>query len=142
MGKPERKQPMNRKWFGAVVWSWGMAIGVALFRRMAEPGARIDPMPPRRESSGAHSLEKSSPLGTGHGRSETSHARCTSFERATATDTKPGPVLSLYSFCAPFNGGLHFLALLASWRRNLGLPPRRGLRILATRHVLGRGFRR
>ncbi len=37
----------------------------------------------RESESGAHPFEKSSSLGTGHGRSETSHARYTSFERAT-----------------------------------------------------------
>lgn len=89
-------------------------IGVALFRRKAEPEARIDQAPPRGESSGAgedspfprsadaesesarqsssgapqhapspHTAQKSSSLGTGHGRSQTSHARYTTFERAT-----------------------------------------------------------
>ena len=97
-------------------------IGVAVFRKKAEPEARIDQSPPRPEppasgtredspypASGdtapaagggrAHSAEsaaalshapsrqapqKSSSLGTGHGRSEASRVTYTSFERATA----------------------------------------------------------
>ncbi len=94
-------------------------IGVALFRKKAEPEARIEQYRPRRDApvsgpreesphsaaedalSGAGSArsaesaagprhaptqqvpQKSASLGTGHGRSETSHITYTSFERAT-----------------------------------------------------------
>lgn len=105
-------------------------IGIALFRKKAEPEAQITPTPPRRESSGAaedspfprssdvasgpgvgargaspesaaegrhapspYPAQKSSSLGTGHGRSETSHARYTSFERATVN---PEEVVALH----------------------------------------------
>lgn len=88
-------------------------IGVAVFRRKAEPEARIDQSPPRHEppASGAREdspypasadtapaagvgrarpapsqqvPQKSSSLGTGHGRSQASRVTYTSFERATA----------------------------------------------------------
>ena len=95
-------------------------IGVALFRKKAEPEARVEPYRLRRDApasgpredsshsaaedalSGAGSArsaesvarswhapipqapQKSTSLGTGHGRSETSHITYTSFERATS----------------------------------------------------------
>jgi hypothetical protein len=92
-------------------------VGIAIFRRKAEPEARIEQAPPRAEpfSSGARddspyprsadenagygasarsaesaaqarrALPQPSPsLGTGHGRSEASHASYTDFVRATA----------------------------------------------------------
>lgn len=97
-------------------------IGVAVFRRKAEPEARIDQSPPRPEppASGAHEdspypasadaapaaeagrarsaesvtaqrhapsqqvPQKSSSLGTGHGRSQASRVTYANFERATA----------------------------------------------------------
>jgi hypothetical protein len=87
-------------------------IGVALYRKKREPEARIDPTPPRghgapaaedgagdaaptgrsgaaesaapRHAPSPYPAERSAALGTGHGRSETSHARYTAFERATA----------------------------------------------------------
>jgi hypothetical protein len=99
-------------------------IGVALFRKKAEPQARIEqyrrwhdaPAPaPRDESpesaaedalSGAgaersaensagsrHAPQKSSSLGTGHGRSEDSHVTYTEFERSTE---HPGEVVAIH----------------------------------------------
>jgi hypothetical protein len=58
-------------------------IGVALFRRKAEPpqpfsGIASEPRAAARESAKAEDS-----LGTGHGRSETSYARHVTFERAT-----------------------------------------------------------
>jgi hypothetical protein len=77
-------------------------IGVALFRRKAEEPKLLAPSPeapaasaPWREgesaSDNAGPMQKgaeraaASPLGTGHGRREESHARHVSFERATPT---------------------------------------------------------
>jgi hypothetical protein len=74
-------------------------IGVALFRRKAEPQV-IAPAAPnaRREAagdaaSGPRAVEEDAKLGTGHGRREASHAQHVTFERAT-----PGPAetLTLY----------------------------------------------
>ena len=74
-------------------------IGVALFRRKAEPPqpiSRIAPAPAEisrraeapearhRADAGAAAARSGEPLGTGHGRSETSHVRWVEFERATA----------------------------------------------------------
>jgi len=77
-------------------------IGVALFRRKPQPPqpiSRIAPAPagapasaearaPRREAvpasgAAADAARSGEPLGTGHGRSEISHARRVEFERAT-----------------------------------------------------------
>ena len=77
------------------------AIGVALFRKKAPeqvaPLSRIAPASPaplaRKEASGAgasadqgapRAAEREDRLGTGHGRSETSHARQVGFERASS----------------------------------------------------------
>lgn len=104
-------------------------VGVAVFRRTVEPGARIEQSPPRQEppASGARddspypaaadstagagsarsaesapgarhaplpqSPEKSSSLGTGHGRSVSSHVTYTSFERATPS---PAEVIAIH----------------------------------------------
>jgi len=105
-------------------------IGVAVFRKRAEPEARIDTPGPRREApasaprddspfpSGAdmsgnglggmrsaqgaakeahgpepRSMRRSPSLGTGHGRSESSHITYTSFERATAS---PEDVIAIH----------------------------------------------
>ncbi len=104
-------------------------IGVAVFRKRAEPEARLDQSPPRAEppasgarddspypsssdtasgSGSARSAEsvagprhapspqapqKSSSLGTGHGRSVSSHVTYTSFERATAS---PEEVIAIH----------------------------------------------
>lgn len=71
------------------------AIGVALFRRKAPEPAPYGQIAPadqsaplanaeRREAAGvAASRAAEAPLGTGHGRSETSHVRTVGFERAT-----------------------------------------------------------
>ncbi|HEX9185096.1 MAG TPA: hypothetical protein VF876_17720 [Burkholderiales bacterium] len=76
-------------------------IGVALFRRKVEPPqplSRIAPAPAessaraeapvaRSQSGGgaaADAVRRAEPLGTGHGRSEASHAHWVEFERATA----------------------------------------------------------
>ena len=107
-------------------------IGVAVFRKKAEPEARIDQSPPREApSSGARddspypaspesmygsasgaarsaesaadsvagprrhapSPQRSPSLGTGHGRTETSHVTYTSFERATVN---PEEVIAIH----------------------------------------------
>src|SRR5437868_11586261 len=62
------------------------AIGVAVFRRKAPPGA-IAPAPAnaRREAAAAPGAQEDARLGTGHGRRETSLAREVAFERATTT---------------------------------------------------------
>jgi hypothetical protein len=64
-------------------------IGVALFRRKAEPQV-IAPATPqaRREAAG-----QDAKLGTGHGRREASHAQHVAFERATRS---PVETLTLY----------------------------------------------
>lgn len=76
-------------------------IGVALFRRKAEPAQPISRMTPaesaaraqapaaKREAPAAtgapaDAARRAEALGTGHGRSETSHVRWVEFERATA----------------------------------------------------------
>jgi hypothetical protein len=74
-------------------------IGVALFRRKAEPQVLAPAAPQtRREAAsdaaaGAPAAEQEAKLGTGHGRRETSHAQHVTFERAT-----PAPVetITLY----------------------------------------------
>src|SRR6185503_11315719 len=103
-------------------------IGVAVFRKRAEPEARIEQPSPRRDApasgpredssfpSGAdtmggsghgaarsapelgsqeapRSMRRSPTLGTGHGRSESSHVTYTSFERATAS---PEDVIAIH----------------------------------------------
>lgn len=77
-------------------------IGVALFRRKPVQAAPRDDRPElsREKQSGAGpaadaapSAEAAAPLGTGHGRRETSHARQVAFERATLT---PVETLMLY----------------------------------------------
>jgi hypothetical protein len=63
-------------------------IGVALFRRMPappQPISGIAPAPRAEARSGREAADAAAPLGTGHGRIETSHARHVLFERATAT---------------------------------------------------------
>ncbi|MDH3320867.1 MAG: hypothetical protein OEO84_14420 [Betaproteobacteria bacterium] len=66
-------------------------IGVALFRRKAEPPqpfSGISPAPAERSAADAGKAaeaQAAAPLGTGHGRVETSYARHVAFERATAT---------------------------------------------------------
>jgi len=63
-------------------------IGVALFRRRPEPPqpfSGIAPAPRAEARSGREAADAAAPLGTGHGRIETSHARHVVFERATAT---------------------------------------------------------
>lgn len=79
------------------------AIGVALFRRkMPEPPASIAPGAPlgqlskrERNEAAADAAPRAaeSQLGTGHGRSETSHARMVGFERATR---EPAETLVIY----------------------------------------------
>lgn len=77
-------------------------IGVALFRRKPVQAAPREDRPElsREKHSGAGaaadaapSAEAAAPLGTGHGRRETSHARQVAFERATLT---PVETLMLY----------------------------------------------
>lgn len=98
-------------------------IGVAVFRKQVEPAARIESYRPRRDapasgpredvsrsyggdgagaaesSMGAPSVptqtapQKSTVLGTGHGRSESSYVTYTSFERATSS---PAEVVAIY----------------------------------------------
>lgn len=65
-------------------------IGVALFRRKAEPPAPFSRIAPQEEAAGRaapraseDSARADAALGTGHGRSETSYARHVAFERAT-----------------------------------------------------------
>lgn len=61
-------------------------IGVALFRRKAEPPqpfGGLAPAPRAESRSSRESADAAAPLGTGHGRSETSYARHVAFERAT-----------------------------------------------------------
>lgn len=76
-------------------------IGVALFRRKAEPPQPISRMAPAESAplaeapaakrqapagagAAADTARRAEALGTGHGRSETSHVRWVEFERATA----------------------------------------------------------
>lgn len=62
-------------------------IGVALFRRKAElppqPFGGFAPAPRAESRSAQESADAAAPLGTGHGRIETSYARRVEFERAT-----------------------------------------------------------
>jgi hypothetical protein len=69
-------------------------IGVALYRRKAEPPQSISQLAPSPESAAraegrsgadaaAATAKSAESLGTGHGRSETSHARQVEFERAS-----------------------------------------------------------
>lgn len=60
-------------------------IGVALFRRKPAPPQPLSRIAPAPSSGAAQDSAKSAEsLGTGHGRSEVSHARHVEFERATA----------------------------------------------------------
>jgi len=81
-------------------------IGVAVYRRKAQPQA-IAPSPQRGSSDAADMLrheaaraaaspntaQQSGPLGTGHGRRETSHVEDVAFERATVV---PVETITLY----------------------------------------------
>ena len=61
-------------------------IGVALFRRMAEPPQPFGgfaPAPHAESRSSRESADAAAPLGTGHGRGEISYARHVEFQRAT-----------------------------------------------------------
>jgi len=58
-------------------------IGVALFRRKAEPPPSIGGFAPEPGAAARDSAKAEQSLGTGHGRSETSYARRVTFERAT-----------------------------------------------------------
>jgi hypothetical protein len=76
------------------------AIGVALFRKkLQEPAPAISQPYSRAEKSNADaegaaaSRSAESPLGTGHGRNETSHARYVGFERATS---EPAETVVIY----------------------------------------------
>ena len=82
------------------------AIGVALYRRKAPEPVSIAPSAPiggqlgqlskrERSDAAAESVARSaeSQLGTGHGRTETSHARTVGFERATR---EPAETLVIY----------------------------------------------
>jgi hypothetical protein len=87
-------------------------IGVALFRRKAEPPVALEQRPnrydapePAQRDAQSGSAEAGAPaaraqaapveksLGTGHGRNETSHARYTSFERES---DRPNEVIAIY----------------------------------------------
>lgn len=63
-------------------------IGVALYRRLVEPPPQpfsgIAPAPRAESRAARESADAAAPLGTGHGRIETSYARHVAFERATA----------------------------------------------------------
>lgn len=60
-------------------------IGVAVYRRKPEPPQAISQIAPAPSRGAAADAAKSAEsLGTGHGRSEVSHARRVEFERATA----------------------------------------------------------
>ena len=62
-------------------------IGVALYRRKAappQPFGGFAPAPRAESRSSRESADAAAPLGTGHGRSETSYARHVEFERASA----------------------------------------------------------
>ena len=75
------------------------AIGVALFRRKAQEPAPLSQIAPsaksERQDSAGSSVGRAAEaqLGTGHGRSETSHARYTGFERATS---EPAETVIIY----------------------------------------------
>lgn len=72
------------------------AIGVALFRRRAPDPAPLSQIVPRAKAErgdAAASRAAEAPLGTGHGRQETSHARLVGFERATR---EPAETVVLY----------------------------------------------
>lgn len=58
-------------------------IGVALFRRKAEPPQPFSGIASEPRAAARDSARAEESLGTGHGRSETSHARHVTFERAT-----------------------------------------------------------
>jgi hypothetical protein len=58
-------------------------IGVALFRRKAEPPQSISGIASEPRAAARDSARAEESLGTGHGRSETSYARHVAFERAT-----------------------------------------------------------
>ena len=77
-------------------------IGVALFRRKAEPIAQPAPVAPAapasraqgsNDAAGPTDAEAEAKLGTGHGRREHSPAQYASFERATS---HPAEVITLY----------------------------------------------
>lgn len=70
-------------------------IGVALFRRKAEPlqpFGGFAPAPRAESRSAQESADAAAPLGTGHGRIETSYARHVEFERAT---THPAEIIAI-----------------------------------------------
>ncbi|MDH4095379.1 MAG: hypothetical protein OEV81_11420 [Betaproteobacteria bacterium] len=58
-------------------------IGVALFRRKAEPPQPFSGIASEPRAAARDSAKAEESLGTGHGRSETSYARHVTFERAT-----------------------------------------------------------
>ena len=68
-------------------------IGVALFRRKAEPQVSAPMAQAESKARGAAAAERDDRLGTGHGRHETSHARHVTFERASSA---PAEVITLY----------------------------------------------
>jgi len=69
-------------------------IGVALFRKKAEPPQPISQIAPSIARGAAQDSAKAAEsLGTGHGRSEVSHARRVEFERATAN---PAEIITLH----------------------------------------------
>ncbi len=71
-------------------------VGVALFRRKAEPPQPISQYAPSAQASradAAKAVAAESSLGTGHGRQETSYAKRVSFERATSS---PAEIITLY----------------------------------------------
>jgi len=70
-------------------------IGVALFRKKParpQPFSGIAPAPSAESRSNREAADAAAPLGTGHGRIETSHARHVVFERATA---KPAETVTI-----------------------------------------------
>jgi hypothetical protein len=77
------------------------AIGVALFRRKAqesapaisEPFSRLEKSHADAAAGAQSSRSAEAPLGTGHGRSETSHARYVGFERASS---EPAETVVIY----------------------------------------------
>jgi len=109
------------------------AIGVALFRRKPPepvPFSRIAPERPRaeaarRESSGegaaadraAEPRSAQAPLGTGHGRQETSYARTVAFERATSEPAET--VVIYYDSCS----NLLARGVLPRWAAPCAVPP-------------------
>jgi len=71
-------------------------IGVALYRKKAEPPqpmSEIAPGPAARADSAASAGKLAESLGTGHGRSEVSHARQVEFERASS---HPAETITIY----------------------------------------------